>query len=86
MCAEMVHAWGAYAGGLIDLPEADELSPRGRWEYLRLWDLLAEIGEFAAGTSWWDEGFGSRVTAKAADPRIAGQARALVASRSRRSA
>ena len=67
MCAEMVHAWGAYAGDLADLPEPDDLNPRGRWEYLPLWDLLAEIGGFAAGASWWDEGFGARVTAKSAE-------------------
>lgn len=44
-CAEMVHAWGAHAGDPGDLPAADELNPRGRWEYLPLWDLLAEIGD-----------------------------------------
>ncbi len=32
-----------------------------------LWDLLAEIGEFTAGGSWWDEGFAANVTAKAAE-------------------
>lgn len=79
MCAEMVHAWGAYAGGPDDLPAADERNPRGRWEYLPLWDLLAEIGGFAAGASWWDEDFGSKAAAKAADPQIAARARELVA-------
>src|SRR5579859_2641379 len=74
----MVHAWGAYAGDPGDLPEADELNPRGRWEYLPLWDLLAEIGDFAAGATWWAEDFPAQVTVKAADPQLAGRARALV--------
>lgn len=78
-CAEMVHAWGAYAGDPGELPAADELNPRGRWEYLPLWGLLAEIGDFAAGATWWAEDFPARVAAKAADPRLAGRARALVA-------
>jgi hypothetical protein len=78
-CAEMVHAWGAHAGDPGDLPAADDLNPHGRWEYLPLWSLLAEIGDFAAGTTWWAEDFPAQVTAKAADPRLAGRARALVA-------
>lgn len=78
-CAEMVHVWGAHAGDPGDLPAADELNPRGRWEYLPLWDLLAEIGDFAAGATWWAEGFPAQVTAKAADPRLAARARALAA-------
>ena len=52
VCAEMVHAWGASAGDPGDLPRADALNPRGRREYLPLWDLLAEIGGFAGGASW----------------------------------
>jgi hypothetical protein len=79
VCAEMVHAWGAYAGDPGDLPPADALNPRGRREYLPLWDLLAEIGGFAGGASWWAEDFPAEVAAKAADPALAGRARALVA-------
>lgn len=79
-CAEMVHAWGAHAGDPGHLPAADELNPRGRWEYLPLWELLAEIGDFAGGATWWAEDFPAQVTAKAANPRLAGSARALVAS------
>ena len=55
--AEMVHAWGAYAGDPGELPPADELNPSGRWEYLPLWDLLSEIGEFATRATWWAEDF-----------------------------
>ena len=77
--AEMVHAWGAHAGDPGDLPAADQLNPRGRWEYLPLWGLLAEIGGFAAGATWWAEDFPAQVAAKAADPQIADRARALVA-------
>ncbi len=79
VCAEMVYAWGAYAGGPGELAAADELNPRGRWEYLPLWELLAEIGGFAAGGSWWAEDFPAQVAAKAAEPRLAGRARGLVA-------
>ena len=79
VCAEMVHAWGAYAGDRGELPAADALSPRGRWEYLPLWDLLNEVGGFDGGATWWTEDFPATVAAKAADPRLAGRARALVA-------
>jgi hypothetical protein len=79
VCAEMVHAWGAYAGEADELPAADSMNPRGRWEYLPLWDLLADVGEFFRGRSWWDAGFGDRVAAQAADPGLAARARALVA-------
>jgi hypothetical protein len=47
----LVHAWGAYAGGPGELPAPDGLNPRGQWEYLPLWDLLAEVGEFATGAT-----------------------------------
>jgi len=77
-CAEMVHAWGAYAGDPDELPVADVLNPRGRWEYPPLWDLLAEIGGFAQGATWWAEDFPAKVAARSADPEIARRARALV--------
>jgi hypothetical protein len=79
VCAEMVHAWGAYAGDPGDLSAADVLNPRGRWEYLPLWNLLAETGDFAAGATWWAEDFPEKIAAKAADPRLASRARALMA-------
>jgi hypothetical protein len=79
VCAEMVHAWGAHAGAPGDLPAADGLNPRGRWEYLPLWDLLAEIGDFGAGATWWADDFPAKVAARAADRRLASRARALVA-------
>lgn len=79
VCAEIVHAWGAYAGDPGELPAADQLNPRGRWEYLPLWDLFAEIGEFVTGTTWWAEGFQDKVTAKVTDPKLAGRAQALMA-------
>jgi hypothetical protein len=79
VCAEMVHAWGAYTGAPGELAAADELNPRGRWEYLPLWELLAEVGGFAAGASWWAEDFAAQVAAKAAEPWLAGRARGLVA-------
>jgi hypothetical protein len=79
VCAEMAHAWGAYAGEPGELPAADQMNPRGRWEYLPLWDLLAEIGEFATSATWWAEDFQDKVAGKAADPKLAGRAQALVA-------
>jgi hypothetical protein len=79
VCAEMIHAWGAYAGTPGELPAGDELNARGRWEYLPLWDLLADVGEFSSGATWWTEDFPAKVAAKAADPRFARRARELVA-------
>ncbi|HEX4101451.1 MAG TPA: sulfotransferase [Pseudonocardiaceae bacterium] len=79
VCAEMVHAWGAYAGAPGELAPADELNPRGRWEYLPLWDLLAGIGDFAAGVTWWAEDLPAHVAVKAADPACTARAQALVA-------
>ena len=66
--AEMVHRWGAYAGAPEMLHEADAHAPRGYWEFLPLWDLLAELGDFASGVTWWDCDFQQRIKAKAADP------------------
>ena len=66
--AEMVHRWGAYAGASETLHEADVHAPRGYWEFLPLWDLLAELGDFASGATWWDRDFQQRIKAKAADP------------------
>ena len=66
--AEMLHKWGAYAGPSEKLHKADAHAPRGYWEYLPLWDLLAELGEFDAGATWWDSDFQRRMAKKAADP------------------
>ena len=65
--AEMVHRWGAYAGAPETLHEADVHAPRGYWEFLPLWDLLAELGDFASGATWWDRDFQQRIEDKAAD-------------------
>lgn len=66
--AEMVHAWGAYAGASENLHAADAHAPRGYWEYLPLWDLLAELGDFASGATWWDRDFQHRIANYASDP------------------
>ena len=66
--AEMVHRWGAYAGASETLHEADAHAPRGYWEFLPLWDLLAELGDFASGVTWWDCDFQQRIEDKAANP------------------
>jgi hypothetical protein len=66
--AEMVHRWGAYPGPAEKLHEADAHAPRGYWEFLPLWDLLAELGDFEAGATWWDRDFQQRMEKKAADP------------------
>jgi hypothetical protein len=76
--AEMAHRWGAYAGEPGDLPDPDPRNERGRWEYQPLWDLLAQIGEFDRGLSWWDESFPDVVRDKLADDRLARAARKLV--------
>jgi hypothetical protein len=68
VCAEMVHAWGAYAGEPGELAAADELNAHGRWEFLPLWDLLAAVGGFGSGATWWQESFQQDVAAKALDP------------------
>ena len=66
--AELVHKWGAYAGPPEKLHKADTHAPRGYWEYEPLWDLLAELGDFDTGATWWDCHFQQRVKEKAADP------------------
>lgn len=66
--AEMVHRWGAYAGPPDKLHKADTHAPRGYWEFLPLWDLLAELGDFDAGATWWDHDFQQRMEKKADDP------------------
>ena len=66
--AEMVHRWGAYAGPSEKLHKADAHAPRGYWEFLPLWDLLAELGDFDAGATWWDLDFQQQMKKKAADP------------------
>ena len=66
--AEMVHRWGAYAGPSEKLHQADAHAPKGYWEFLPLWDLLAELGDFDTGATWWDSDFQHRISKKAADP------------------
>ena len=69
VAAEMIHRWGAYAGEADKLHEADEHAPRGYWEFLPLWEFLAELGEFSSGASWWDPNFPKRMKDKASDPK-----------------
>ena len=76
--AEMVHRWGAYAGPSEKLHKADAHAPRGYWEFLPLWDLLAELGDFDAGVTWWDSDFQQRIEKKAADPVYRKKAAALM--------
>ena len=66
--AEMVHRWGAYAGASETLHKADAHAPRGYWEFLPLWDFLAELGDFASGATWWDRDFQQRIEDKASNP------------------
>lgn len=77
--AEMVHRWGAYAGPSEKLHKADAHAPRGYWEFLPLWDLLAELGDFDAGATWWDHDFQQRIEKKAADAVFRKKAVALMA-------
>ena len=67
--AEMIYRWGAYAGEPEKLRAADEHAPRGYWEYLPLWDLLADLGEFTSCATWWNPNFQERMKDKAADPK-----------------
>ncbi len=77
--AEMVHRWGAYAGPPEKLHKADAHAPRGYWEFLPLWDLLAELGDFDAGATWWDHDFQQRIEKKATDSVFRKKAVALMA-------
>src|SRR5581483_1474586 len=74
----MIHRWGAYAGEPDELEPPSEHSPRGQWEWHPLWDLLADIGDFDDGVTWWDPAFAARVAAKARDPSYVAKARALI--------
>ena len=76
--AEMVHTWGAYAGASEKLHAADAHAPRGYWEYLPLWDFLAELGDFASGATWWDRDFQHRIGNYASDPEYRTKAAALM--------
>lgn len=67
--AEMIYRWGAYAGESDKLHEADERAPRGYWEYLPLWEFLAELGEFSSGGTWWSKDFQERMEGKVSDPK-----------------
>ena len=78
LVAQLVHAWGAFAGEESLLSPADERNPRGYWEYGPLWDLFEDLGEFATGRSWWEADFGDVVSAKASDPTIVARAEELV--------
>ena len=77
--AEMLHRWGAYAGPPKKLHKADVHAPRGYWEFLPLWDLLAELGDFDAGATWWERDFQQRMKKKAADPACRQKATELMA-------
>lgn len=76
--AEMVHKWGAYTGPPEKLHKADAHAPRGYWEFLPLWDLLAELGDFDAGATWWDNNFQRQIEKKAADSAFRTKATALM--------
>ena len=77
--AEMLHRWGAYAGPPEKLHQADVHAPRGYWEFLPLWDLLAKLGEFDAGATWWDLDFQQRIEKKTTDPAFKKKATDLMA-------
>ena len=77
--AEMVHRWGAYAGPPEKLHKADAHAPRGYWEFLPLWDLLARLGDFDTGATWWDHDFQQRMEQKSADPAYRKKATKLMA-------
>lgn len=79
LVAEMVHAWGAYAGEPEDLSSPDHRNPRGYWEYEPLWALAERVGDFAAGVSWWEASFEARLVASRDHPSHASEARRLVA-------
>jgi hypothetical protein len=79
VCAEMVLTWGAYMGEPAELPSPDHLNPHGPFEWLPLWDFLAELGEFESGASWWEHGFQERVAAQASIPSLASGADTLIA-------
>ena len=81
--AEMVHRWGAYAGPPEKLHKADVHAPRGYWEFLPLWDLLAALGDFDAGATWWDHDFQQRMKKKAADPAFRKKTTELIAEMSK---
>ncbi len=76
--AEMICNWGAYAGEPDKLHAADEHCPRGYWEYLPLWEFLAELGEFSSGASWWEPNFQNRMKDKTSDPKYRRKALELI--------
>jgi hypothetical protein len=77
--AEMAHRWGAYAGEDEKLRKGDEHNPHGYWEYTPIWDFLVELGDLAAGVSWWDASFQQRVRGKLFTPQYRDKALEMVA-------
>jgi hypothetical protein len=78
LVTEMIHRWGAHAGEPDKLTGPDEHNPQGRWEYEPLWDLLADLGDFADGATWWDAFFEERVASKLRRPSCVAKAHALL--------
>ena len=70
---------GCVCGSPEKLHQADVHAPRGYWEFLPLWDLLAELGDFDTGATWWDRDFQQRTKKKAADPAFRKKATELMA-------
>ena len=63
--AEMVRRWGAYSGDAEKLRKGDEQqSAKGYMEYPPIWDVLAKLGDFAEGVSYWDASFEERIKSK----------------------
>ncbi|MDE0505682.1 MAG: sulfotransferase [Candidatus Poribacteria bacterium] len=65
--AAMIYRWGAFPGESDKLHEANEHAPKGYWEYLPLWEFLAELGEFSSGGTWWSTDFQERMEGKVSD-------------------
>jgi hypothetical protein len=76
--AEVVHAWGAYAGEKTDLMEADRINPRGYWEYWPLVRLDDALLEEAGGRWSCPPEERSRISDLASVPAWRGQARSLL--------
>ena len=72
--AEMICRWGAYPGKPDRLREADSQNPNGYFEYLPIWDFLADLG-----VNWWDAGFQDSLEGKASVAEHRRKARELVA-------
>ncbi|HVT16728.1 MAG TPA: sulfotransferase [Thermoanaerobaculia bacterium] len=78
LVSELIWKWGAHAGDLTQLVQANPQNPQGFWEYTPMQDLLGELMD-ATGLPNCHPDMDRRLTELADDPAIRARALRLVA-------